>query len=113
MNHGCLITQLKTDVKRSTEKKKGESNMNRIRINLIAGIWLLPALVFAQVRELQSPAGAGSGQPNLAVSPDGRIYLSWIERVGEGRYSLRFSTKEGDGWSAPWIIAEGSNWFVN
>src|SRR6185369_7249135 len=68
---------------------------------------------FAQVRELSSPAGPGSGQPNMAASADGRVYLSWIERLGEGRFSLRFSTLEKDGWSTPKVIAEGSNWFVN
>ena len=87
--------------------------MNKFRIGLFACFWLLPALVFAQVKELPSPAGAGSGQPNLTVSPDGRVYLSWIERLAENRYSLRFSTKDGDGWSEPRVIAEGSNWFVN
>src|SRR5262245_60610497 len=87
--------------------------MKKPRMILIACLWLMPILAGAQVRELQSPAGAGSGQPNLAVSPDGRVHLSWIERIGEGRYSLRFSTKEGDGWSSPKVIAEGANWFVN
>jgi hypothetical protein len=67
----------------------------------------------AQVRQLTSPAGAGSGQPNLTVSPDGRVYLSWIERLGDGSVSLRFAVREGSGWSAPRVIAEGSNWFVN
>jgi len=80
---------------------KGETDMKRHRINLIAGLWFFPVLAFAQVRELPSPAGAGSGQPNLTVSPDGRVYLSWIERIGENRYSLRFSTKEGNQWSIP------------
>jgi hypothetical protein len=86
--------------------------MNR----LLSGVIILPLLlipVFAQVRELPSPAGAGSAQPNLTVSPDGRVYLSWIERLGEGRFSLRFAVREGDGWSAPRVIAEGANWFVN
>jgi len=87
--------------------------MSRIWIGVVVSLWLLPVLSFAQVRELPSPAGQGSGQPNLAVAPDGRIYLSWIERLGEGRFSLRFATKEGDRWSAPRVIAEGSNWFVN
>lgn len=87
--------------------------MNRIWIGIIACLWLFPALSFAQVRELPSPAGQGSGQPNLAVAPDGRVHLSWIERLGEERFSLRFATKEGNGWSAPRIIVEGSNWFVN
>lgn len=87
--------------------------MNKLRIGVLAGLMLLPVVRFAQVRELPSPAGQGSGQPNLAVSPDGRVHLSWIERLGEGRYSLRFATKEENGWSKPQVIAEGSNWFVN
>jgi hypothetical protein len=33
--------------------------------------------------------------------------------LGEGRFSLRFALKKGDGWSAPRVIAEGANWFVN
>lgn len=86
----------------------------RMRQHIITiALWFLPLLAFAQVRELPSPAGPGSGQPNLAVSPDGRIYLSWIERLGEGRFSLRFAMKEGEGWTAPRVIAEGANWFVN
>jgi hypothetical protein len=87
--------------------------MKRPLLNLLVCLWLLPALSFAQVRELPAPAGQGSGQPNLAVSPDGRVYLSWIERLGEGRFSLRFAMLEKDGWSASRVIAEGSNWFVN
>lgn len=89
------------------------NEMNKFRTYLIAVYWLLPMLVFAQVREMDSPAGAGSGQPNLAVSKDGKVFLSWIDRLGEGKFSLRFATKEGDGWSSPRVIAEGSNWFVN
>jgi hypothetical protein len=74
---------------------------------------LLPVTGFAQVRELPSPAGAGSAQPNLTVSPDGRAHLSWIERLDGARFSLRFAVREGEGWSAPRVIAEGANWFVN
>lgn len=87
--------------------------MNQLCISLALSGWLLAAAVFAQVRELPAPAGPSSGQPNLAVSPMGRVYLSWIERLGEGRFSLRFAVKEKDGWSAPRVIAEGANWFVN
>ena len=67
----------------------------------------------AQVRELPSPASANSGQPNLTVAKDGRVYLSWIDRLDAGRVALRFATKEANGWSAPLTIAEGTNWFVN
>jgi hypothetical protein len=87
--------------------------MKRLLISVVAGLCVCSATISAQVRELPSPAGTGSGQPNLAVSPDGHVYLSWIERLGEGRFSLRFATLEKDGWSTPRVIAEGSNWFVN
>ncbi len=87
--------------------------MKRLLMSVVASLWLFSTSASAQVRELVSPAGAGSGQPNLAVSPDGRVHLSWIERLGEGRFSLRFATLEKNGWSAPRVIAEGSNWFVN
>ncbi|HZS04773.1 MAG TPA: sialidase family protein [Blastocatellia bacterium] len=87
--------------------------MNLLRAIALAGLLFFPVLTFAQVQELPSPAGPGSGQPNLTVSPDGRVHLSWIERLDGGRYSLRFSTREGARWSAPKVIAEGSGWFVN
>jgi hypothetical protein len=32
-------------------------------------------------REIDSPAAAGSGNPNLCVGSNGRVYLSWIEPV--------------------------------
>lgn len=67
----------------------------------------------AQVRELPSPAGTSSGQPNLTVAATGRVYLSWIDRLEGGRVALRFASKEKNGWSAPRNVAEGANWFVN
>jgi hypothetical protein len=87
--------------------------MNRLLTGAVIALWLFSTSGAAQVRELPSPAGAGSGQPNLAVSPDGRVYLSWIERLGEGRFSLRFAVREGGGWTEPRVIAEGADWFVN
>jgi hypothetical protein len=67
----------------------------------------------AQVRELSSPAAAGSLAPSLFAAADGRVYLSWIDRLDAGRHALRFAVKDGDDWSTPLDIAEGSNWFVN
>lgn len=66
-----------------------------------------------QVREIESPAPPGSVAPNLAVGQNGRVYLSWIEKLGDNRAALRFSVREGDGWTAARTIAEGANWFVN
>jgi hypothetical protein len=77
----------------------------------LLGLLCLP--LAAQVRELPSPASAQSGQPNLTVAHNGRVYLSWMDRLEGGRVALRFATKETDGWSAPRTIAEGTNWFVN
>ncbi len=68
---------------------------------------------FAQVRELPTPAAAGSLAPRLFAAGDGRVYLSWIDRLDAGRHALRFSVKEGAGWSPPRDIAEGPGWFVN
>ena len=66
------------------------------------------------VREMTSPAGPGSGEPNLAVAPDGSVLLSWIEPAGEGRHMLRYASLDGRGsWSSPQTIAEGGGWFVN
>lgn len=86
--------------------------MQKVAVSLVISLlFAIPAL--AQVRELSSPAGQGSGQPNLTASSDGRVYLSWIERHADGKVSLRFSTLEKGAWTTPAVIAEGANWFVN
>jgi len=66
------------------------------------------------VTEIKSPAAPGSEAPNLAVSPDGRILLSWLEPTSVPKtYALRFSMREKQGWSAPQTITSGANWFVS
>lgn len=62
---------------------------------------------------LPSPAGGGSGEPNLASGPDGRIYLSWLEPVDDSTHALRFSTLVGDRWSPPRTITQRPDFFVN
>ena len=64
-------------------------------------------------QEPVSPADSISGEPNLVVGDDGRVYLNWIERVGEGRHKLQFAVYDADRWSVPKTAAEGENWFVN
>ncbi len=64
------------------------------------------------VTEVVSPAAAGSGQPNLAVGPEGEVILSWLEPTLDG-YALKFSSLRADAWSAARTVAEGDNWFVN
>jgi hypothetical protein len=41
-----------------------------------------PPIVRIVVQELDTPAGPGSGEPNLRAATDGRVLLSWIERRG-------------------------------
>lgn len=71
--------------------------------------WAAPVLA---MDSLTSPAGPGSAEPNLAVAPDGRVYMSWIESADSG-HALRFSVLEGDAWSAPQTIREAPDFFVN
>lgn len=62
--------------------------------------------------ELKSPVDSG-GEPNLYVSEQGGIYLSWVEYVNDTTDALMFSKLENDVWTTPTKIASGSDWFVN
>ena len=66
-------------------------------------------------REIPAPAQPGSGEPNLAVTQDGRVLLSWIEPLGaDAGHVLRFAERKPAGsWSEPRTIAQGKGWFVN
>lgn len=76
-------------------------------------VFLISGLpVHAQSREVANPASAGSGQPYLSMSSDGRIYLSWVEPYREG-HRLQFAEWKGDGWKSTATAAEGLSWFVN
>src|SRR5438552_9285591 len=77
---------------------------------ILAGLAAAPA---PSVTELKSPAPAGSGEPNLAVAPDGRVFMSWLEPATPKGHVLRFSVRGPQGWSAPKTIARGTNWFAN
>jgi hypothetical protein len=70
----------------------------------------LPSLV---IQEIDSPAGSGSGEPNLYATPDGRVYLSWIEPSGQKSHALRFAVRAASKWSEPRTIVEGEDLIVN
>lgn len=74
-----------------------------------------PATVTAlAVRDAESPAGPDSREPELTATADGRVILSWVEKVGEKRHALRFASRDAaGGWSEARTVAEGDNWFVN
>jgi len=63
--------------------------------------------------ELPSPAPPGSAEPNLAVGPDGRVHLSWLEPTPDSGHAFRFAVLRGRAWSAPLTVARGRSFFVN
>ena len=66
------------------------------------------------VVEIDSPAAPGSGEPNLAAGLDGRVYLSWLEPIQPKGHAFKYAVRSKDGkWSAPRVITQGENWFVN
>ena len=65
------------------------------------------------IRESESPTNGDSREPELNATHDGRIILSWVEKVDEERYALRAAIRDGKGWSKPNTVAQGDNWFVN
>jgi len=61
---------------------------------------------------LTTPAAPGSGEPCLAVDPDGAVYMSWFEKLPKGN-ALKVSRLDGTRWSKPAIVASGDSFFVN
>jgi hypothetical protein len=65
------------------------------------------------IRASDSPTDGDSREPELTTTQDGRIILSWVEKIGDKRYALRTSLRDQNGWSATHTVSEGDNWFVN
>ncbi len=73
-------------------------------------LWAIVLSLFACTpAKEQGVATEVSGEPNLVVSEQGEVYLSWIENKG----ALRLSSLQNGVWSTPQTIATGDNWFVN
>lgn len=64
------------------------------------------------IQEIATPCKLG-GESNLYITKDGKALLSWVEYLNDTTDVLAFSHLEAGKWSAPNIIAKGSNWFVN
>ena len=74
----------------------------------------LPTEPALAIQSASSPTADGdSREPELNATHDGRIILSWVERIGDKRYALRAAIRDSKGWSEASTIAEGENWFVN
>ena len=51
--------------------------------------------------------------PNLSVTPDGRVFLTWLEPAATDGYRLMFSVRDDKGtWAEAKMVAEGDNWFL-
>jgi hypothetical protein len=67
-----------------------------------------------RLSSMETPAGPGSGEPNLTVAADGQVLLSWIEPAGDKGHALKYASRiRGGAWSEAKTITEGRNWFVN
>jgi hypothetical protein len=69
--------------------------------------------ILGELEHLETPAGPLSSEPNLAVAPDGVVYLSWLEARADSSRQLRFSALQGDVWSGARPIASGRDWFLS
>jgi hypothetical protein len=69
-----------------------------------------PALV---IRAVESPAVGDTREPDLSATADGRIILSWVEKLDAKRYALRTALRDPNGWTEPRTVGEGDNWFIN
>lgn len=67
----------------------------------------------SSARSVATPASPGSGEPSLAVAPDGEVWLSWFEKRRSGGHALRAARLEGARWGRPATVAEGDSFFVN
>lgn len=67
----------------------------------------------AGLRDLEAPAGPGSGEPFLSASPQGRVRLSWIERRDSLTSALRVAALRSGRWDSPRTVVEGESLFVN
>ena len=70
-----------------------------------------PAL--GEIAPLDPPAGAPAGEPNLAIGPDDKVYLSWIELQPDSTHALRVVALNQDSFGAVHTVAAGRDWFVN
>ena len=86
----------------------------RIRVVLPAGAtpFIANANTVAAIDSIASPARPGSAEPNLTVSADGKVYMSWLEPASPG-YALRFAVYDGANWSPPRTIVTRTDFFVN
>lgn len=66
-----------------------------------------------RIESLALPAAPGGAQSNLAASPDGKVYVSWMEPAPDSAMALRFASFDGTRWTSPKTIRAGRDFFLN
>lgn len=79
----------------------------------LSSLAFVAVAAIAGPKEIQNPAGPGSGQSFLIADAAGKVYLSWIEPTPAGGHRLQFAIRDGETWRVKGPAAEGRNWFVN
>jgi hypothetical protein len=69
--------------------------------------------VLGKLEHLDTPTAPGSTEPNLAVGPDGAVYLTWLELRADSSHVFRFATLQGDAWSPSRAVTAGTDWFLS
>lgn len=67
---------------------------------------------YLTVQPLPFHTDNSAGEPNLAKSDAGDIFMSWIEEAGDESF-LMYSRLENNAWGPSEMIASGKNWFIN
>ncbi|MEQ1780160.1 MAG: sialidase family protein [Hyphomonadaceae bacterium] len=68
-----------------------------------------------EIKVLETPAPPKSEASNITVSPNGTIYLSWMQQTENDAPALRYAQLDpaNGKWSAPVSVVEGENLLAN
>lgn len=71
------------------------------------------APLFTSLDSIASPAPMWAAEPNLTVSPDGEVFMSWLEQQPDSTVALRLARRDESLWSQPLEVTRARNLFVN
>ena len=84
-----------------------------LALSLIAGCSGEPVYRY-ELAESTLPVGADATEPNFFTASDGRVVMSWIERVDSSSHALRIAIRATDGtWSEPRDVTRRSDFWLN
>ncbi len=71
------------------------------------------APLFTSLDSIASPAPMWAAEPNLAVSPDGEVFMSWLEQQPDSSFALKISRRVESLWTQPREVTRAHDLFVN